>query len=384
MARAPACALVSLALTLAGCANAPRTADPAPPSASSIPAPRPTAAPSAAASAPRAPESPSAAQPPEAVDAAAPVAASATAIPDDMRGVPGGTFMMGWEGRGAQEDEKPVHAVTVAPFLLDTTEVTNEAYFKCVQAGVCRKHFEGSAQANKFGSDEKFRRPKQPISGVSQSDAETYCKWVGKRLPTEAEFERAARGSDGRRYPWGNQQPSRELTVFASSITEDVGSRPAGAGPYGHHDLAGNVWEWSADLYDPFAYRRPGASRGIPGSCDEILQAQRQLQREGKQGFTGSNPIPDECEHNLRGGAFNYDAFGLRSSNRVHHPGRFRLIMSGMRCARDWPDGPVEQPSATPDGTQPAEVPEPRPAPARKKKVGKSKSYSSSPKKSRK
>ena len=105
--------------------------------------------------------------------------------------------------------------------------------------------------------------------------------------------------------------------------------------------MAGNVWEWLEDIYDPYAYRRAGADRGAPGSCDEVLATQNELRQKGLQGFTGSNPIPTECEHVLRGGAFNYDAPGLRSSNRVHHPGHFRLIMSGVRCAKDASSNPV-------------------------------------------
>ena len=97
------------------------------------------------------------------------------------------------------------------------------------------------------------------------------------------------------------------------------------------------MWEWIADFYDPYAYRRPGASRGESGTCEQTLEVFAELRQKKMQGFTGTNPIPTECEHVLRGGAFNYNARGLRSSNRVHHPGRFRLIMSGFRCAMDAP-----------------------------------------------
>ena len=148
-------------------------------------------------------------------------------------------------------------------------------------------------------------------------------------------MERAIRGDDGRRFPWGNEPPTHERTVFQTSKTDEVGTHPTGRGPYGHDDLAGNVWEWMEDRYDPLAYTRPGAPKGEPGTCDEILEAQRKLRADGKQGFTGSNPIPTECERSIRAGAYNYDADGLRSTNRVHHPGNYRLLMTGARCAKN-------------------------------------------------
>lgn len=254
--------------------------------------------------------------------------------PDGMILVPGGTFVMGSD-TGGQEDEHPAHRVTLRGFFLDRTEVTNRAYAACVSAGTCRVPAKTSAGPGHFGPDEAFRGPEQPVSSVSWEDARAYCLFVGKRLPTEAEFERAARGDDQRTYPWGNEPPAPERAVFATSHTANVGTHPAGAGPYGHLDLAGNVWEWVQDLYDPYAYRRPRADHGVPGTCEEILDTQEALRTSGRQGFTGSNPIPTECERVLRGGAFNYGGAGLRASNRVHHPERFKLIMSGMRCAKD-------------------------------------------------
>jgi formylglycine-generating enzyme required for sulfatase activity len=273
---------------------------------------------------------------PRALAPAVALAAAADAGDDtaEMKLIPAGPFTMGAD-RGGQEDEHPAHVVTLAAFWLDTTEVTNEAYERCVEAKVCRPHDPASSLVNKFGGDEAFRRARQPISSVSWDDATTYCRWKGKRLPREAEWEKAARGTDGRRYPWGEETPDRDRAVFATDRTADVGTHPKGAGPYGHLDMAGNVWEWLEDFYDPYAYRRPTAEQGVGGTCEQIMAAQDELRRKGQQGFTGSNPIPTECERVLRGGAFNYDGPGLRSSNRVHHPQRFRLIMSGFRCAKD-------------------------------------------------
>ncbi|MCC6523673.1 MAG: SUMF1/EgtB/PvdO family nonheme iron enzyme [Polyangiaceae bacterium] len=250
--------------------------------------------------------------------------------------VPGGSFTMGADD-GGEEDERPAHRVTVASFYLDATEVTNEAYGRCVAAGRCRPHDAASATANRFGPDARFRAPEQPASALGWDDAAAYCAWAGKRLPTEAEWERAARGDDGRRFPWGDTEPTADRAVFGTGVTAPVGSRPAGKGPYGHLDLAGNVWEWLADEYDPYAYRRPTAGSGKPGSCAEIRAAQDELRRLGRQGFTGTNPIPTSCERVLRGGAFNYPAPGLRASNRVHHAADMRLVMAGLRCAADAP-----------------------------------------------
>lgn len=248
----------------------------------------------------------------------------------DMLRVPGGTFKMGAD-TGGEGDERPAHDVTIASFWLDRTEVTQEAYQACVAANACKP-----ADADIVGSfGGLFRGPKRPIIGVSWHDARAYCTWRGKRLPREAEYERAVRGTDGRRFPWGDDLPTHERTVFSANATEDVGTHPSGRGPYGHDDLAGNVWEWIDDDYDPFAYTRATAAEGKPGNCDEIVSAQNKLRAENKQGFTGTNPIPSECEKSIRGGAYNYPAQGLRSTNRIHHPAKFRLRMTGIRCAKD-------------------------------------------------
>lgn len=255
---------------------------------------------------------------------------TSSAAPDDMLLVPGGSFTMGSDA-GGQEDERPAHTVALAPFYLDKTEVTHEAYGACVAQRACRAP--DAKVISRFGG--VFVRPKKPVTGISWNDAKAYCAFRGKRLPREAEYERAVRGDDGRKYPWGAATPTPELTVFHTSTTDEVGAHPKGRGPYGHDDLAGNVWEWMEDEYDPIAYRRPTAGRGEPGTCAEIKETLDKLHREGRQGFTGSNPLPTECERSIRGGAYNYDAYGLRSTNRVHHPGNYRLLMTGVRCAKD-------------------------------------------------
>lgn len=263
---------------------------------------------------------------------------------DGMLLVPAGPFTMGAD-RGGEDDEHPAHQVTLDAFYLDRTEVTNEDYSACVAARACPHWDTSASHASHAGDDARFRRPRQPVMGVGADGAAAFCRFRGKRLPREAEWEKAARGTDGRRFPWGNEAPTPELAAFGRPLalvrggtTDDVGSHPKGRGPYGHDDLAGNVWEWMADDYDPVAYTRPGAARGEPGRCAEILATQAKLLAEGKQGFTGSNPIPTICERVLRGGAFNYDGPGLRVTNRVHHPPNYHLVMSGFRCARSASD----------------------------------------------
>jgi formylglycine-generating enzyme required for sulfatase activity len=258
--------------------------------------------------------------------------AGLAAAPPEMLLVPAGPFTMG-ANEGGEGDEHPAHTVTLGAFFLDRTEVTNAAWGECVAAKVCRP--KSDAVRTKHPD---FNGPSQPVSGISWDDAVAYCGWRGKRLPREAEFEKAARDTDDRRFAWGNDPPTHERTVFSSGHPEDVGTHPAGRGPYGQDDLAGNVWEWMQDEYDPYAYRRPGAQdggAGTPGTCAEITAAQDELRRTRQQGFTGTNPIPTECEHSIRGGAYNYDPHGLRATNRVHHPGRFRIPMLGLRCAKD-------------------------------------------------
>jgi len=210
-----------------------------------------------------------------------------------------------------------------------------------VNAQACKPYRDNVARGFHAGPEAGFRAPDQPVVGVSWYDASAYCAFRGKRLPGEAEWERAARGDDDRKFAWGNSAPDATRACFGRKVgaqgatTMPVGSYPDGRGPYGHFDLTGNVWEWTRDVYDPMAYTRAGAARGIPGTCEEVLESLAQLRKEKRQGYTGSNPIPTTCERALRGGAFNYPAAGLRASNRVHHPPEWRMLVAGFRCAKD-------------------------------------------------
>lgn len=274
----------------------------------------------------------SATAPPSRASVVAPSASASIDVkPDGMLWVPGGRFKMGAD-EGGEPDERPAHDVEVAGFWLDETEVTDSAYDACVAAHACNEKQPLEVAGHRLSASD-FRGPKRPVSEVSWDDASAYCAFMTRRLPTEAEWERAARGDDGRRYPWGDDPPTPERAVYQTLHTADVGTHPAGRGPYGHLDLTGNVWEWVFDEYDPYAYRRSTASVGRPGTCAEILATLDELKRKEDFNFTGTN-LPTECEHVLRGGAFNYEAKGLRATNRVHHPGRYHLVMAGFRCAK--------------------------------------------------
>ncbi|HEY3446389.1 MAG TPA: SUMF1/EgtB/PvdO family nonheme iron enzyme [Myxococcales bacterium] len=168
--------------------------------------------------------------------------------------VPAGRFAMGSESGAA--DEKPVHAVAVAAFDLDRTEVTNARYAACVAAGACRPpQLSSSNKRAHYFDDPAFAD--YPVVFVDHERASAFCAFAGGRLPTEAEWELAARGTrDSRTYPWGEAKPdcARANMLGCVGDTDRVGIRPAGASPYGLLDMAGNVWEWTADWYDARFY----------------------------------------------------------------------------------------------------------------------------------
>jgi serine/threonine-protein kinase len=171
--------------------------------------------------------------------------------------VPAGAFVMGNDAGG--EVQQPVHEVSLDAFWIDETEVTNRMYALCVQAGACQAPPNQSSYMRKnYYADAQYGD--YPVLYVAWEDANGYCAWAGRALPTEAQWEKAARGTDERLYPWGNQTP--ELTELKTSFQEDtvqVGSYPEEAGPYGALDMFGNVWEWTADWCEAYPNGDPAA-----------------------------------------------------------------------------------------------------------------------------
>ena len=190
--------------------------------------------------------------------------------------VPQGAFIMGAPAGTGDPDESPTHTVTLHAFWIDRTEVTNAMYAKCVQAGACQPPDGVGANADRPSYYGNGLFANYPVIQVTWSDADKYCQWAGARLPTEAEWEKAARGTDGRIYPWGNGLPTGNLVYADKTIgdTSPVGSFPDGASPYGALDMAGNVWEWVADWYDKDYYFLPPASdpQGPSSGTERVMR----------------------------------------------------------------------------------------------------------------
>jgi len=262
----------------------------------------------------------------------------------EMVRVPAGEFLMGASPEGVQrtvdlcrreasaaqeltrcshnmfDDEEPEVAVLLPAFDIDRFEVTNADYRACVRAGAC------SAEPLSR-TDERFAGPRQPVIGVTFDDAAAYCHWRGKRLPTEAEWEKAARGAQGARWPWGDywdetatnhgrfEPPALARPDWTAddsdhtTFTAPVGSYPRDRSPYGVYDLAGNVSEWVDDWYG----REPPQARA----------------RTSPRGLS-SGPW-----RSARGGSWRMPAHLSLSASRQGWPPDFAASFLGFRCARD-------------------------------------------------
>lgn len=247
-----------------------------------------------------------------------------TQPPDDMVLVPAGQFVMGHINAG--KTEKPAHTVIMTKaFYLDKTEVTAGDYAKCVNAKKCLPsgvHGPGVTESvvAKFSpqcTGGAVGGARKPINCIDYAQAEAYCAFVGKRLPTEAEWEYAARGTDERVYPWGNAEPTCLMGNFGRNGgecagrpkgTSDVGSFPEYASPFGALDMSGNVWEWVADGFDPQAY----------------TQGPRTDPLVNKGSDTGV----------LRGGSWDFAAAVAKTTFRLKFNRHAGQVSTGVRCAK--------------------------------------------------
>jgi formylglycine-generating enzyme required for sulfatase activity len=243
--------------------------------------------------------------------------------------VPAGEFLMGSvdaDGQAAA-DEVTAHTVDLDDFWIDRTEVTNAQYVQFLNAlgayrGACRGY--DCVETKVEDPDSHILRwegryvvesgfDDHPVIEVTWYGAQAYCQWAGVRLPTEAGWEKAARGVDGRLYPWGNDPADCSKAQYGDcgGKTVPVGTRPAGASPYGALDMAGNVWEWVADWYDPGYYDRSPA-RNPQGASSGEYKA-------------------------FRGGSWGYLPKFIRTTDRARNRPSYAGFNLGFRCAAPAP-----------------------------------------------
>ena len=246
--------------------------------------------------------------------------------PENMVLFPAGSYRMGEDSAYSLSNQKPIHEVHLNAYFIDETEVTVADFLEFIRDdGYKNQEFwtkDGwqylqklrqksaavtPASLNKTGRN----KPRQPMSGMTWYEADAYARWAGKRLPTEAEWERAARGLDGRLYPWGNEMDMSRLhnIMPAAYRVGPVGDYPAGASPDGLLDMAGSLWEWVSDWYDESYYVYS--------------------QRENPAG-----PVKG-TEKGLRGGAWGPNRLQWKSTYRYSEKPDVRRADIGFRCVRD-------------------------------------------------
>jgi formylglycine-generating enzyme required for sulfatase activity len=219
--------------------------------------------------------------------------------------IPAGEFEMGKEDDLVGADS-PRHTVYLDTYWIDKTDVTNEMFAKCVQAGKCTFNIQHAATEIHYGNPDYADHP---VVYVTWYQAVEYCQWAGRRLPTEAEWEKAARGTDGRIYPWGRKPADSTLANYNDMVgdTTPVGSYPLGASPYGLLDMAGNVRQWVADWFSDLFYRNSPLQNPLgPGMGEKRV---------------------------LRGGSFKDPANGVRVTVRFGHVPGSAGMNRGFRCA---------------------------------------------------
>ena len=223
--------------------------------------------------------------------------------------VPEGKFEMGSTKGSA--NEVPVHTIYLDAYWIDRTEVTNGMYEQCVAAGACDPPSKKAPSTRKDGYYGISKYDDYPVVFVDWYNAKAYCEWTGRRLPNEAEWEKAARGTNGRTYPWGENincglaNYRLDSQEYCRGETSKVGSYPDGASPYGALDMAGNVFEWVNTLYDIYPYDPDSGRESSNASGDRVL----------------------------RGGAVGNYPFYIRSSLRASGNPGVGFGQYGFRCA---------------------------------------------------
>lgn len=219
--------------------------------------------------------------------------------------VPAGEFKMGSED--GDLDEEPSHLVYLDSFWIDRTEVTNKQYAICLSAHKCTPPtIAASSTHSKYFGNSQF--DDYPVIYVNWKQAYTYCLWAGRRLPTEAEWEKAARGIDVHTFPWGDNTPNNNLLNYARTIwdTTAVSRYPDGVSPYGAYDMAGNVEEWVSSLFEPYPYNALDGRENLNSSSKRVI----------------------------RGGSWYSYFYSVRSSNRVMNVPTYTSKDLGFRCAQ--------------------------------------------------
>jgi formylglycine-generating enzyme required for sulfatase activity len=210
-------------------------------------------------------------------EASAPTAASMVEEIKDarnvpMRLVPAGEFTMGSDDTG-DIGSRPAQKISLPAFYIDKYEVTNEMYDACVYAVECRKPLQGgSSTRNIYYASPVYA--KYPVIFVDWKMANAYCKWRGARLPTEAEWEKAARGTDNRNYPWGSDDPNCNLANTTGCVgdTTPVDQYDKGQSPYGVFGMAGNVWEWTSTMFKLYPYDANDGREDLRAPGDRIAR----------------------------------------------------------------------------------------------------------------
>jgi len=238
--------------------------------------------------------------------------------------IPAGSFQMGTDIFRADDQDKPAHQVITAAYRMDKYPVTHAQYARFVaQSG----HRPPSAwPEGRIPQGEVLN----PVTLVSWYDARSYCVWAGKRLPTETEWEKAARGVDGRRWPWGNDMDAARLnTYYNIGHASRVTGHPQGASPYGAMDMAGNVYEWTANDFGPYA--------GSHAAADLFkVKVPKVLSAEDRSKKVVDLVINDELRYKvLRGGSWNSDPFSTTTYHRNYESPNKASDFIGFRCVAD-------------------------------------------------